>query len=270
MRYVDRSKLRKPTGWTARAQAATQAVLAGEDPNDHSAIWRELKDPLAELLHDKCWYCETHVDRSDNAVDHFRPKNSVSDAARMHAGYRWLAFDEGNFRYACTYCNSRRKDVLGGTAGGKADRFPLVNEASRVYVAGPVNLERPMLLDPCDLTDWRLLGCQQENGLPCPAASELAARQRAEVSIEVYHLNYEPTCKRRHAAAVQLMSDVDEAKRLFDQATRDPHQEMDFKTVAARIRRAIDRDAAFSGEMHFLLRGQRSAEHPWIEELLDA
>lgn len=81
MRYVDRSKLVKPTGWNQRAQTASQAVANGADPNDHGVVWRELKDGLASLLHDKCWYCETHVDRSDNAVDHFRPKNCVSDAA---------------------------------------------------------------------------------------------------------------------------------------------------------------------------------------------
>lgn len=269
MRYVDRSKLVKPAGWTRRAQIATQAVANGEDPNGHSTIWRELKDGLAGLLHDKCWYCESPVDRSDNAVDHFRPKNRVSDADNPHTGYRWLAFDEGNFRYACTYCNSRRKDVNGGTAGGKVDRFPLLNEPQRVYVAGPTTQEQPSLLDPCEISDWRLLGCHQENGQPCATSNDPVARQRAETSIEIYHLNYEPTCKRRHAAAVQLMSDVDEGKRLFELVTHDPSRATDFKTVAARLRRAIDRESPFSGDMHFLLRGQRSDAHSWIQELLE-
>lgn len=269
MRYVDRSKLIKPAGWLLKAQAAALAVTAGADPNIHSQVWRDLKDGLADLLHDKCWYCETPVDRSDNAVDHFRPKGRVSDAAHLHTGYRWLAFDSTNFRYACTYCNSRRKDVVGNTAGGKADRFPLVTEANRVYAPGPVTHERPMLLDPCELADWRLLGCQQENGQPCAASDDPIAKQRAETSIEIYHLHYEPTCKRRHTAAVQLMSDVDEGKRLFELVTQDPGHELDFKKVAARLHRAIDRDAPFSGDMHFLLRGQRSEDHPWIQELLE-
>lgn len=259
-----------PAGWLQRSQDATLAVTNGADPNAYSTVWRELKNGLADLLHDKCWYCETQVDRSDNAVDHFRPKNRVSDATNPHTGYRWLAFDKNNFRYACTYCNSRRKDVEAGTAGGKADRFPLVNEAHRVYAAGSVNGELPMLLDPCEMRDWRLLGCQQENGLPCVVSNDPIAKQRTEVSIEVYHLHYEPTCKRRHAAAVQLMSDVDEGKRLFELVTQDSSREPDFKTVAARLRRAIDRDAPFSGDMHFLLRGQRSEAHPWIQELLEA
>lgn len=270
MRYVDRSKLVKPLGWNQRAQAASQAVANGDDPNDHSAIWRELKSGLANLLHDKCWYCESPVDRSDNAVDHFRPKNRVSDAVKPHPGYRWLAFDETNFRYACTYCNSRRKDQDGGTAGGKADRFPLINEAQRAYAVGPVSAEQPLLLDPCEIADWRLLGCHQENGQPCATSTNPLSKQRAEESIEIYHLHYEPTCKRRHTIAVQLIADVDEGKRLFDLAAQDQTRAGDFKIVAARLRRAIDRDSPFSGDMHFLLRGQRSESHPWIQELLEA
>ena len=270
MRYVDRAKLVKPVGWLARAQAASQAVSDGADPNDFSAVWRDLKDGLANLLHDKCWYCESTIDRSDNAVDHFRPKGRVSDATKPHFGYRWLAFDESNFRYACTYCNSRRKDVENGTAGGKADRFPLLNEAQRVYASGAITEEQPMLLDPCEISDWRLLGCHQENGQPCATSTEGIAKRRAEVSIEVFHLHYEPTCKRRHAVAVQLMADVDEGKRLFELATQDLARAPDFKSVAGRLRRAIDRDSPYSGDMHFLLRGQRSDAHPWIQELLEA
>jgi hypothetical protein len=270
MRYVDISRLVMPGGWLARAQAAAAAVTAGADPNDHANVWRELKDGLANLLHDKCWYCEVPVTRSDNAVDHFRPKNRVSDATNPHGGYRWLAFERTNFRYACTFCNSRRKDVDGGTAGGKADRFPLLDEARRLYGPGDVAKERPALLDPCELNDWRLLGCQQEDGQPCPASNDAVQRQRAEVSIEVYHLHHQPTCVQRHRLAVQLIADVAEGKRLFDEATRDVGREADFKAVAGRIRRAIERDAPFSGDMHFLLRGQRSAEHPWIQELLEA
>lgn len=270
MRYVDRSRLVKPIGWTQRAQTAVRAVAGGDDPNNHSQVWRELKDGLAALLHDKCWYCESPVDRSDNAVDHFRPKNRVSDATNPHPGYRWLAFDESNFRYACTYCNSRRKDVEGGTAGGKADRFPLVDEAQRVYETGPIAVEQPMLLDPCEISDWRMLGCHQENGQPCAATTNPVSKRRAEASIEILHLHYEPTCKKRHAAAVQLMADVDEGKRLFELVTQDPSRASDFKAVAARLHRAIDRESPYSGDMHFLLRGQRSDAHPWIQELLEA
>jgi hypothetical protein len=271
MRYVDLQKLMLPPGWIAQAtQAAADVASGAATPDEHSAVWRALKDNLASLLHDKCWYCETPVDRSDNAVDHFRPKGRVADATHAHTGYRWLAFDRTNFRYACTYCNSRRKGIEDKTVGGKADRFPLLDESARVYLPGDCSQEHPTLLDPCDLDDWRLLGCKQENGQPCGTGTDAIERERAEVSIEVYHLHHEPTCKRRHSVAVELMAAVDEGKRLFERLKVRADLQFEFKNVARRIKRSIDREAQFSGDMHFLLRGQRHSDHPWIQDLLEA
>jgi hypothetical protein len=271
MRYVDIDDLEMPTGWLGRAKAATEAVALGGDPNDGADVWRELKDCLAALLPEKkCWYCESSVDRADNAVDHFRPKSRVSDAAAPHSGYRWLAFCHKNYRYSCTFCNSRRKDVAHDTSGGKADRFPLLEEVKRVFVEGSLDEERPLLLDPCELHDWELLGCKRENGEPCATSDDATKRLRAETSIDVYHLSYEPTCKRRHATAVQMLADVEHAKRLFVQASKDSAREEDFKVFARKVKRAIGRKAPFSGEMIFLLRGQRHADHPWIQTLLEA
>lgn len=269
MRYIDRTRLRLPDGWLARAAAGAAAVNGGDDPDDHRAIWKELKDGLADLFNDKCWYCEVPVPRSDNAVDHFRPKGRVSDAAAEHNGYRWLSFEQSNFRYACTFCNSRRKDLDGGTAGGKADRFPLVDEGSRIYAQGPLEGERPMLLDPCDIEDWRLLGCQKENGKPCAASETAEHRARAEASIEIYHLHHEPTCKLRHSEAVRLMNDIEEAKYLFAAAQVDAGRAAGFKSAAQRILKAIHVSSAFSGDMRFLLGGERSVDHPWVQGLLE-
>jgi hypothetical protein len=267
MRYIDQDQLALPDGWLTRATEAAAAVEAGGDPDTHAEVWRELKDPLAALFPDKkCWYCESQVDRADNAVDHFRPKGRVSDATNPHNGYRWLAFDWRNYRYACTFCNSRRRDVLNKTVGGKADRFPLVEEADRLYAPGPLDQEKPALLDPCELSDWELIGCKQENGKPCAASEDAAARVRVTKSISVYHLDYEPTCKQRHAAAIRLMADVAQAKLLFGKHGLEEH----FKAVAKKIRRAIDRKAPFSGEMIFLLKGQRHEDHPWIQKLMEA
>jgi hypothetical protein len=269
VRYIDRTQLRLPDRWPARAAAASQAVVDGQDPNSNAAVWRELKDGLANLFNNKCWYCEVSVPRSDNAVDHFRPKGRVRDAANEHNGYRWLAFEQSNFRYACTFCNSRRKGVDGGTEGGKADRFPLLNEAQRVYVQGPVVGERPFLLDPCEFGDWRLLGCRKENGKPCAASNEPEQLARAETSIEIYHLHHEPTCNLRHSAAVQLLSDIEEAKSLFIATQSDAAQEPAFKKAADRILKAIRFGSAFSGDMRFLLGGERDQNHSWIQSLLE-
>jgi len=282
VRYIDIKGLRLHDGWLDEAEAAARAVIQnGAIPGDLDKIWRGIKAKLAELFHDKCWFCETPIPRSDNAVDHFRPKGRVSDAERDHSGYRWLAFECGNFRYACTFCNSHRIDVEHGTSGGKADRFPLVHEAARVYevdartldfndLLSTVQREQPKILDPCNLKDWKLLGCMRENGHSCPTSDDKMAVERVQKSIEVYHLNHEPTCKQRHRLAVGLLETVSEAKAAFlniEEAS--PETTEKFWKIAARIQRMIDRKAPYSGEMIFLLRGQRSANHPWIQDLLE-
>ncbi|HYI12064.1 MAG TPA: hypothetical protein VEK57_23630 [Thermoanaerobaculia bacterium] len=270
MRYVDVTVVLLPNGWLARAQVAQQAVAAGADPNDYAHIWRELKDALADRLHDKCWYCEAKVPRSDNCVDHFRPKNRVSDAAQQHGGYRWLAFDLENFRYSCTFCNCRRKDLESGTSGGKADRFPLIDETTRVYAPGPVHSENVSLLDPCQIDDWSLLGCFEENGRPCPATNDTGEIARVEISIDVYHLAHEALSRDRHRAAVDLLSMVRMAKELFPRAQAPGEVRDQLNKHLRRIRQFVDRTAPYSGEMLYLLRGQRSEHHPWVQKIIDA
>ncbi len=268
MRYVDIDLLKLPKGWKERAVKAAKAVADGEDPDDHSKVWTDLKGQLSELFPEKkCWFCETMVDRADNAVDHFRPKKRVADASLPHSGYRWLAFEPSNFRYACTFCNSRRKGV--DTAGGKADRFPLSDETVRRYKKGDTGIETPVLLDPCDLDDWRLLGCQQEDGQPCPATTVPGEVTRVEQSIGIYHLDYGPTVTRRHTLAVNFIGQIDLAKDLFPGSLSDMSQRTLFQKSAKLIRRAIQRNADFSGEMIFLLKAERHSEHPWIDNLLE-
>jgi len=268
VRYIDISNVRPPAGWVNRAQTAKDAVDNGDNPGDYRHIWKELKDELADQLNDKCWFCEVSIVRSDNAVDHFRPKGRVSDAINVHNGYRWLAFTKENFRYSCTFCNSRRVDVDGGTAGGKTDRFPLMDENARVYTESPVGGEAPTLLDPCKWSDCKLLGCQVEDERPCASSSNPIEKGRAEDSIVIYHLHHEPTCKLRHASAIQLIADIESAKRHFNLSLQDPSREEDFNKIAERLLRAIHRGSQFSGDLRFVMRGHRSIDHPWIDDLL--
>lgn len=270
MRYIDIDDLILRKGWTKKAAKAAAIVAGGGSPDDHDHIWRTLKNGLGGLLNDKCWYCETPIPRSDNAVDHFRPKGRCSDATHPHEGYRWLAFEKDNYRYSCTFCNCRRKDVQNGTAGGKADRFPLLNEDDRLYGPGPRHQEKPALLDPCELHDWELLGCRQEDGSSCATTNDPVEQHRVETSIDIYHLNHGPTCRQRHPLAVKLLSEVAQAKRFFPLIKNDAAMRYEFHEVARRIKKAIDRKSPFSGEMIFLLKGQRHSDHPWIQKLIEA
>lgn len=172
MRFIDPDNVKAAieeydSAWFDRAEQAFEEVktLVDEGADKKaisdaikasSSIWRELKDVLKEVGHKKCWYCESRDDRSDNAVDHYRPKNRVAECGDEHPGYWWLAFAWENYRYACTYCNSRRKDQEGGTAGGKHDHFPIWDETRRssdCNSSEEIDEEQPLLLDPARQSD---------------------------------------------------------------------------------------------------------------------
>src|SRR5262245_51375921 len=138
MRFIDPKRVehKLPSTWLSDAKNETDAVGKLDESsrakaiNARSEYWRDLKSILNADSSDKCWYCESKQIRSDNAVDHYRPKNNVVDCTRIK-GYWWLAFRWDNYHFSCTYCNSRRVDEVGGTEGGKHDHFPLWDESRR-------------------------------------------------------------------------------------------------------------------------------------------
>src|SRR5688572_20560587 len=158
MRYINPLMVEKAVAlkndWAKDAAAALDAVRAvRNDPKARAAlinkkrIWGQLNELLGKLSNEKCWYCESTQKRSDMAVDHFRPKNSVAEDKAD--GYWWLAFDWKNYRYSCTYCNSRRVGDEGET-GGKQDHFPLLGDrgTAEQSVKDLDAREKPALLDP--------------------------------------------------------------------------------------------------------------------------
>ena len=106
MRFIDIAFIVPPEGF------ADKVIAAQEDDDEnidkHSHIWRECKTSLKHASYDKCYYCEMKDIRSDGTVDHYRPKSK----------YKWAAYRFDNFRFACTFCNSRRTDQKTGEVGG--------------------------------------------------------------------------------------------------------------------------------------------------------
>tara|TARA_R110002096_G_scaffold51665_19_gene135077 strand:- start:2040 stop:2861 length:822 start_codon:yes stop_codon:yes gene_type:complete len=272
MRHIDIDAIAVTAKWLAEAERAKSAVAAGADINEYSAVWRDLKPEFGQFFFQKCWFCESNMGRSDNAVDHFRPKNRVAEAEREHNGYRWLAFDQTNFRYACTFCNSRRIDKETGIGGGKDDHFPLLDEDTRAYGEGDdIHDEAVALLDPYAPTDWRLLSCQPNDGFPCPTTDDRMDVERVKISIEVYHLDQMSLCRARHSTALGLLDAISQARSFFDTYTHTPTagNKHKFHSRCRSVARYIKRSAPFSGEMKMLLARHRSEEHPWIAQLLE-
>ncbi len=215
---------------------------SGSDEMEREAqkLWSAMKPHLAGVMNRKCWYCETRQDRADNAVDHFRPKSV----------YWWLAGDYTNFRFACTFCNSRRKDYE-GTSGGKADEFPLVDENARA--ASPTDQwehECPMLLDPCKHQDPQYLW-YDETGLPRlnPAMSSWpAAGERVKESVRLLHLDQGNLARRRRRKHLDVVVHCREGDRLYAtfETTGDPDVLARWSEKVVDVRRLIDSKSEYS------------------------
>jgi uncharacterized protein (TIGR02646 family) len=243
VRFIDIEEIEGslPAGWAATAKAALDAVRNAPDLrsatiNAHRGVWAGLKELLKQHGNQKCWYCESKDLRSDNAVDHFRPKGNVRDTNPPHDGYWWLAFDWRNYRFCCTFCNSIRTSSQG--SGGKQDYFPLHDEAARARLEGDrLAREYPMLIDPAVDGDPDLITFN-ESGEAIPAdrdATSLRYR-RAQTSIARYHLNHPDILEARAAYFKELKTWLKEADEELDEAAKG---EASARTYAHRSLRSL-------------------------------
>ena len=277
MRFIDNSSLEDDLSqdWLDRSEAALEDLRRAARRHERVAIlarssntWRELKDDLSKLSQGKCWYCETPRLRSDDAVDHFRPKGRVAELA-SHEGYWWLAFDYRNFRLACTFCNSRRTGP--DTVGGKADHFPLRDESARAMCERhDLGNEEPLLLDPTDPADPGLLWFEPD-GRAVPRYSEVEDAWcclRAETSIRLYHLNEGKTKTRRRDNHRHLLQTIREAASHLS-ISREGRAESikSVRRAFGRIRDMVKPSAEYSAAAKATLLAYRH-EYPWLEQIL--
>lgn len=257
MRYINLDQLKLPDGWQERADAA----IADEPGkiNNHSDVWRALKPPLKELSHRKCYYCEIIQERSDGAVDHFRPKSK----------YPWSAFSSSNYRFSCTFCNSIRTDIESGKTGGKGDNFPLFDEAKRATCCDEEANEAPILLDPCKPDEPGLIDFD-ETGMPIATYSEqmhVGRYRRATETIRLYHLDHADLVDKRKTLAVSIKRKIDAADCLFPQ-TETGNVEIDnsFSDHVRSLANYISEGAELSAFARRILAGRR--ELLWVDNLL--
>ncbi|MEQ8409372.1 MAG: hypothetical protein RKH07_13965 [Gammaproteobacteria bacterium] len=251
----------------ARQQFVDEAITkARKKAIAYKSLWSDLAELLAEQSKRKCWYCETNEIRSDNPIDHFRPKGKVAECDG-HAGYWWLAFDWQNFRYACTYCNSRRVDEE--TAGGKQDHFPLFVPPDWNTCEADDNVERPMLLDPVEEGDCRLLGFN-ENGEACPVETDKESEgfKKAKKSIELYHLNHKPTARARKTLYQRIRTLVSSTNELIAQGIDENSEALKSnRKELIRLIRHETKSTKFNTAARIYLM-QFKDENAWVRDIL--
>lgn len=267
-------KSKLPHDWDAKALKALEAVRAANpkdkntETNRHSDVWGDVKPFLRELSHKKCWYCEGLDRRFDGVVDHFRPKGKVAGVA--HPGYWWLAFDLKNFRYSCTYCNSRRKDQVSGESGGKQDAFPLIDETKRAFPEEQPDRERPVLLDPLVAAD-ALFFYFADDGDIHPRFSNASQGQieRVSESAKVYHLNHPDLVDARLELFNEIHLSVELGKAYFlAWCGGDENAEAGYNAAVESLKTAIAEEAEFSTAARDIVKGMREEGHPWLDGIL--
>ena len=216
-------------------------------------IWAQIKPTLACVFHGKCWYTESPQQGTDVDVDHFRPKGRVAESRRqgsVHPGYWWLAFSPENFRYSCIVSNRRRRDTNTGIVGGKADHFPLWNEAKRAWTPDcDWSEEEPLFLDPCKAGEVGLITFR-EDGEAMPRVSALEGKKaycRADTSIKYYHLNHSDFVKARIKLRDEMTRFVQAARKTFNKLeSADATNAGQYDLAISHLRRMRSEKAPYS------------------------
>jgi hypothetical protein len=175
MRYIDLNQLLQ------------RRKLWGE----YEDLWTSkiLKKDFRNFFHNKCWYTEVKLTGQDAQIDHFRPKSKVDrfqgynyNVPLETCGYSWLRNEPSNYRTSCIFGNR----ITGG--GGKGCFFPLSNESEYMTEKG-AEREIPLLLDPCNYDDVRLISFLGK--LVVATSSEPYCEERVKITSLIYNLDNE-------------------------------------------------------------------------------
>lgn len=258
MRRIDLNKLAADADWDSKALKSQQKINSGiSEAKAESYTWSAAKPRLKEISFGKCWYCETRETRSDDAIDHFRPKSL----------YPCFACDIKNFRYACTFCNSIRKNVETGKSGGKGDYFPL-NKGDRATTEEERELEQYLLIDPCVAADVGLLDFSDDGRPKAKHPTQELRNRRAVESIKTYHLDHPELVEARRQLALEIGNWVKNANLAYEELDQgDQFKHQMFSALIDNIGRAIASDAPFSVFAKKVVKGY--SYYSWVEEILD-
>ncbi|MGP5308996.1 HNH endonuclease [Vreelandella alkaliphila] len=258
MRFIDVAFIVPPEGFADKVIAAQED--GDENIDKHSYIWRECKTSLKHASYDKCYYCEMKDIRSDGTVDHYRPKSK----------YKWAAYRFDNFRFACTFCNSRRTDQKTGEVGGKGADFPLFEGCVRATCPEESDNELPLLLDPCNAADPDALDYRTDGAtVPKSEIETDPQRMRAVTSIEAYHLNHSDLQEARRQTAIEIQEKIIEAEASMKRFTNgDITARQAYSSAIRDLKRRLDQRAELSAFSKRVLQAYRNK--PLVEQILAA
>lgn len=198
MRYINYSHLTRLVDLN-ELQQATEAILAIKSPaarkiyiKDNADKWSNIREYLWHLGCGKCWYSDDMIQVRETHIEHYRPKNQVHGTPALKNGYWWLAFDPENLMLSHPTSNIRREDYLKKIQCGKGCYFPLKDGSRRAQNPGEEVDEIPLLLNPTEAKDVKLITFDSSSGKPIAndnTISEDWDRERVNETVGYYHLD---------------------------------------------------------------------------------
>lgn len=199
-------------------------------------LWRnpQLQTDFRAYFHNKCWYSEIKLLGQDSPIDHFRPKASVQqykdynyNRTLRDCGYYWLKNDPRNYRVSCIYANRKTHQ------GGKGCFFPLADQSEYLSEAGE-EIEIPMLLDPCNEEDVKLLSFMGNTIIS--TSTNTFDCERVNVSAQIYNLTDPYTKLDINQTWYAVEKTIEEYKS----------QDISFASCVRQLKEYTDRSAQFS------------------------
>ena len=199
----------------------------------------------------KCAYCESGYGATQPLdVEHFRPKSGFTDdgGALVKPGYYWLAARWRNLLPSCTDCNRPRTQRLADgrvLVSGKANKFPIADEAKRARKPGQEKTEPRLLLHPVLDDPRRHLEFDADEGMVRPVVSS----RKGATSIEVYALLRDGLVRARKARQKLIRKEIAVARGLaqaLDQMGSNAGLEQLLRESLAMLRDYMNPDAPYS------------------------
>ena len=224
--------------------------------------WSPIKEYLEQASNRKCWYTESKNPGFPNEVEHFRPKGQVMEHGCIKHWYWFLAFNPDNYRLSCQYPNRLNTNPLLGQTGGKGDKFPLIDESKYSTTRFRRDNEAPILLDPCNKEDVKLLTFNPD-GRPTVSPifqTDPIARNRVRMSNLLLNLDYPTFNEEREALYNKVKNLVERGTRYFDEGSNA------LDDVKDDLRELMAPTSAYSKAAECYVRCFRDIV--WVEELI--
>lgn len=200
-------------------------------------VYKSAKGQLRIDQHQKCAYCERHLNGDYGHVEHYRPKTEYKptldweEKNGIHPAYYWLAYDWNNLLCSCSECNTSYKQVY----------FPLADEKQRDIAHRNISKEEPLIINPAAEDPGAYIAFRKH--VAVARIKDGKESRKGRTTIELFKLNDRPLLLQKRMVAWKAYSDT---KRLLDIGYKSHNEEI-IAFAQRNLKHLTNEDAEFTG-----------------------